>query len=84
MPVSLIAGIYKPVEGYLGDNIVIDDWSLFGDLGWDEAQTRAIAWKARPESTILYPGTRPTAGGGSVSTKVSRDYSTVTLANEGE
>lgn len=83
VPVSLTAGIYKPVEGYLGDNIVIDDWSLFGDLGWDEVQTRAIAWKARPESTILYPGTRPTAGGGSVSTKVARDYSTVTLANEG-
>ena len=55
LPVSLTAGIHAPVSGYLGDNILIEDWSLLEEIGWTAGQTAAIAWRASLSSLNSAP-----------------------------
>ena len=83
LPVSLTAGIHAPVSGYLGDNILIEDWSLLEEIGWTAGQTAAIAWRARPGSTLLLPGGRPSIGNYNVQTPVAQENTSVSFANEG-
>ena len=82
-PVSLTAAIHAPVSGYLGDDILIEDWSLLEEIGWDATQTAAIAWRARSGSTLLLPGGHPSIGNYDVQTPVTQENTSVSFANEG-
>lgn len=82
-PISLTTGIYAPVSGYLGDNILIEDWSLLEEIGWNATQTASIAWRARAGSTLLLPGGRPLIGNYDVQTPVAQENTSVSFANEG-
>ncbi|MBR1637386.1 MAG: DUF4906 domain-containing protein [Bacteroidales bacterium] len=81
--VSLIAGIRKPVEGYLGDDIIIDDWTLMEELGWSASVTASKAWRARAGSSILLPGQHLSIGSSDITTPVAADNMSVSLANSG-
>ena len=83
LPVNLNLAVSKPVTGYLGDNILIDDWSLLAEIGWDATQTASKAWRARPGSTILLPGQHLSIGSSDITTPVAAENMSVSLANVG-
>jgi len=54
--VNLTAGIYPPVEGYLRDDLVVDDWTLLDRYRPDNSYPATLAWKTTSSAKILSPG----------------------------